>query len=222
MRPLVPAEPQPGPPAPRSAARRPVRATPAEHGRSMPGDELIPRPSGSLTHAITIRRPPRDVWPWLAQMGAGRAGWYSYDRLDNGGRRSAMRIVPEFQGLTPGMIFPALPGRTDGFTLLAVEPERSLVLGWQAPAGPLMVTWAFLLEPMPDRFTRLIVRARGGQDYRFHGLPSWIGGRAVQIVHFVMERKQLIGIASRAEAMPGAEDREAGRGRPTADRAAGR
>ena len=70
---------------------------------------------------MTIRRAPRDVWPWLVQMGAGsRAGWYSYDWLDNGRKPSASRIVPELQHPAIGTIFPALPGATDAFTLLAI------------------------------------------------------------------------------------------------------
>ena len=77
-----------------------VHATAAERAQNLAGDELIPRPIGVVNHAITIHRSPRDVWPWLAQMGAGRAGWYSYDFIDNGGHRSAKRILPEFQHLT--------------------------------------------------------------------------------------------------------------------------
>ena len=74
---------------------RTVRASRVERARTLAGDELIPRPIGSLTHAITIRRAAREVWPWLVQMGAGnRAGWYSYDFLDNGRQRSADRIMP--------------------------------------------------------------------------------------------------------------------------------
>ena len=69
-----------------------VRATPSERALSLPGDDLIPLPVGSVNHAITIRRPPREVWPWLAQMGSGRAGWYAYDFIDNGGQHSAERI----------------------------------------------------------------------------------------------------------------------------------
>ena len=58
---------------------RSVRASHLERTCVLPGDELIPEPTGTLTHAITIRRPAREVWPWLAQMGAGnRAEWYSY------------------------------------------------------------------------------------------------------------------------------------------------
>jgi hypothetical protein len=146
-----------------------------------------------------IKRPRHDVWPWLAQMGAGsRAGWYSYDFLDNGRQPSARRIVPELQSLTAGMVFPAVPGATDGFTLLAFEPERFLVLGWLSPDRSPLVTWAFVLQELAGS-TRLIVRARGGPAYAFHGLPPWISQRLIRVVHFVMQQKQLIGIADRAE-----------------------
>ena len=90
-----------------------VRATCDECVRDLPGDELIPNPIASLTHAVTIRRARRDVWPWLVQMGAGRAGWYSYDFIDNGRVRSSDRIVPEFQKIEAGGILPALPPPTD-------------------------------------------------------------------------------------------------------------
>jgi hypothetical protein len=184
---------------------RSVRATSEETRRPLPGDELIARPIGSLTHAATIRRPCSDVWPWLAQMGAGsRAGWYSYDSLDNGGRLSSVRIVPELQQLSTGMIFPALPGTTDGFVLLAFEPDRLVILGWPSPNGTLLVTWAFVLHEMNERVTRLIVRVRAGRGYQFHRLPSWLGQPIVRLVHFIMQRKQLLGVAWRAESTPAA------------------
>jgi hypothetical protein len=180
---------------------RSVRPTPDEVGRPLPGDELIAQPIGALVHAVTIHRPPSEVWPWLAQMGAGsRAGWYSYDLLDNGGRPSSERIVPELQQLSIGMIFPALPGMTDGFTLLAFERDRFLILGWRPPKGPLLMTWAFVLHQLEDQATRLIVRARAGPGYQFRGLPWWLGKRAATFVHFIMQRKQLLGVARRTEA----------------------
>src|SRR5262249_60535435 len=74
-----------------------VRATPAEQAKALAGDDLIPQPIGTVNHAITIRRSPHEIWPWLAQMGSGRAGWYAYDFIDNGGRRSAERILPEYR-----------------------------------------------------------------------------------------------------------------------------
>lgn len=86
---------------------RSVRASRQERTRRLPGDELIPKPIASLTHATTILRPPTDVWPWLAQMGAGtRAGWYSYDFIDNGCHASADCIMPSLQALSVGVLFP--------------------------------------------------------------------------------------------------------------------
>jgi len=178
-----------------------VRATPEERGASLPGDDRIPDPIDSITHAITIDRPSRDVWPWLVQMGAGRrAGWYSYDWIDNGRRPSADRVVEELQHPVVGTIFPALPGVTDAFTLDAIEPECRLTLTVPAPGGgePL-VTWSFVLRPIGSELTRLLVRVRGGKGYRFHGLPRFLTRPAIRFVHFIMERRQLHGIAARAE-----------------------
>lgn len=189
---------------------RSVRATPQEKSRTLPGDELLPRSIGSFDHAITIRRPRHDVWPWLAQMGAGtRAGWYSYDVLDNWGQASAECIRPGLQHLTVGMIFPALPDVTDAFTLLAFEPESFLVLGWKAPTGTCRMTWAFVLEDADEGSTRLMVRARGGPEYRFHRLPWWAAKFMVKAVHFIMQRKQLLGITWRAEQRAADEREEA-------------
>jgi hypothetical protein len=127
-----------------------------------------------------IQRPPHDVWPWLAQMGAGnRAGWHSYDFLDNGRQPTAERIEPELQHLEVGMIFPALPGAQDGFALVAFELDRFLILGWPSQTGEWLVTWTFALEQMDSTTTRLIVRARGGRGYSFRGLPWALAKRIV-------------------------------------------
>jgi hypothetical protein len=177
-----------------------VHATTDERARALPGDERIPQAIDTLTHGVTIRRAPRDVWPWLVQMGAGsRGGWYSYDWLDNGGRPSARRIVPALQHPAVGAIFPAMPGMTEGFSLLAIEPGRTLTLGWLAPDGTLEVTWTFVLDEIAPGVTRLLVRVRGGPGYRFHKLPLLLTRLVVRVVHFIMQRKQLLGIASRVE-----------------------
>lgn len=180
---------------------RSIRASRRERACPLPGDDSIREPIASLTHAITIRRPPGDVWPWLVQMGAGtRAGWYSYDLIDNGRRRSADCVVPELQIISIGALLPAAPGVIDGFHVLAFETARYLVLGWKPPheATPIM-TWAFVLQERRDGHTRLIVRARGGRTYPFYGLPPWIGMPLVRLGHAIMERKQLLGIAWRVE-----------------------
>ncbi len=182
--------------------RRSVRATGRERARALPGDELIPDPIRTLTHATTVGCPRAAVWPWLVQMGAGsRAGWYSYDVTDNGRQRSAARIVPELQDIGIGTLFPARPGATGGFHVLQLEHGWHMVLGWRpaATAAPI-VTWSFVLDEIDERTTRLITRVRGGREYPFYGLPPAFGMPLVRPVHFVMERKQLLGIARRAEA----------------------
>ena len=182
---------------------RSVRAATDERARALPGDERIPQAIDTLTHGVTIRRPARDVWPWLVQMGAGsRGGWYSYDWLDNGRKPSASRIVPELQHPAIGTIFPALPGVAEGFTLLAMGHKRMLMLGWSAPDGTPEVTWTFVLDELAPGVTRLLVRARGGPGYRFHGMPLLLTRLVSRVAHFIMQRKQLLGIKRRAESAP--------------------
>ena len=185
---------------PRPSLLRSVRPSPFEQTRSLPGDRLIESSVATLTHGITIEAARADVWPWLVQMGAGsRAGWYSYDRLDNGGVTSAEHIVPALQMIAIGTLFPALPGVTDGFHVLQFQPQRNLVLGWRGADGTPDVTWAFVLKQVGPTRTRLIVRVRAGSRYPVYGMPPWLGFPLIRIVHFIMERKQLLGIARRAE-----------------------
>lgn len=178
-----------------------VLAERTEQTSQLPGDELIGNSIGSVTHAITIDRPARDVWPWLAQMGSGRAGWYAYDFIDNGGNASARKIIPEFQNIGVGTVLPALPGVTDVFTVVRDEPPHALVLSWQSPQGAHFTTWAFVLEEPQPGHARLLVRGRAAQNYRPFGLPASIASRLGSLAHGVMQRKQLLGIKERAEAI---------------------
>ena len=177
-----------------------VRATAAERAETLAGDDLIPQPIGTVNHAITIHRSAHDVWPWLVQMGSGRAGWYAYDFIDNGGHHSAETVLPEYQNIGVGRVFPALPGVSDVFVVAQYEPERSLVLSWRLPNGSYQTTWAFVLEQHQPGQTRLIVRGRVASGYRPYGLPEWFALGTGRIAHFIMQRKQLLGIALRAEA----------------------
>jgi hypothetical protein len=136
-------------------------------------------------------------------MGAGtRAGWYSYDVIDNGRQTSANRIRPDLQDIAVGAVFPARPGETAGFLVLAFEVPRHLVLGWTAADGAPIVTWSFVLDAIDGETTRLITRARANHAYPFYGLPPALGRPLIRLAHFVMTRKQLLGIARRAESMP--------------------
>ena len=133
-------------------------------------------------------------------MGSDRAGWYAYDFIDNGGHPSAQSILPEYQNVVVGTVFPALPGAKDVFIVARCEPPHNLVLTWQSPSGTYLTSWAFVLEePQPGR-TRLLVRGRVGPDYHPYGLPLWAATSLAPFVHGVMERKQLLGIKRRAEA----------------------
>lgn len=142
-------------------------ATRHEKGLPLPVDALIPRPLFTSTHAITIDAPPDRVWPWIAQMGAGRAGWYSWDVIDNGGTKSAARVTPNLQALAPGDIMPAAPGATEAFVVSVVEPPRDLVLTAPDGQGGHAVAWEHVLLPLDGGRTRLIARARASS--------AWIG-----------------------------------------------
>jgi hypothetical protein len=179
---------------------RSIRATPRERLGTMPGDSVVPFPRQSLTYAITIACPPQEVWPWLAQMGSGgRGGWYSYDRIDNAGRHSTDRIHAQLQNVTLGSTFAPLPG-VDGMRVVAFEREASLVLAWGPQRNSLpTISWAFVLEPRRGAQTRLIVRARATYTSRGEAVPFWMTWPFVHFGHFLMQRKQLLGIAARAE-----------------------
>lgn len=179
-----------------------------ESSRPMPGDERLPDAVASVTQGITIAAPPERIFPWLLQMGCGRAGFYSIDRLDNGGVPSARELVPEWLQLGVGDVIPATPKGPDGFEVLAVESPRLLLLGGlfdrgtgkqlpfthTRPARYWHVTWAFALEPLDPNTTRLHVRARAAfpAGERWHGL--WI-----RPVHHLMQSVQLHNLAVRAE-----------------------
>ena len=176
--------------------RRSVRPRGDEARRGLPGDDLLPAAKDRWTNAITIRATPRQIWPWLAQMGCRRGGWYSYDALDNGGVSSVDRIVPSWQAVAVGDVFPWTPTAHDGFVVKALEPGRYVVLGGDAGAR-YRATWAFLLEPIDATHTRLVTRASGDYARRSTGLFLKLVWHPV---HFAMQRRQLHNLKRRAEA----------------------
>jgi hypothetical protein len=199
---------------------------PDETVRLLPGDELIATPTGSLTRAITIQAPEAAVWPWLVQMGFGRAGWYSYDAMDMRGK-SAEGIVPEWQSIAVGGTMPTHPG--GGFEIVQIEPDHTLVLYLddeiierereaarastetaKVPAGlavsgailgtqpaKFRATWSFVLEPVDGTSTRLIERCR--VEYPDSGPMGRAAGTFMGFGVFIMMRRQLLGLKARAE-----------------------
>lgn len=150
---------------------------------SLPGDELIPFPKKIITHAIIIDASTEVIWPWLVQLGSGRAGWYSYDRIDNGGTPSAIRIIPGLQQIKVGDIMPAVPNSKDAFIVREIQIGKALVLVVPIMAAaedadtnrrmttPLRVSWALVLESLDEERTRLISRGRIS--------PMWLAYSAV-------------------------------------------
>ena len=135
-------------------------ATAFEQRRPLPVGAMVPDPLFTSTHAIPIDAAPDQVWPWIAQMGAGRAGWYSWDAIDNGGTPSARRVVPELQAVAPGDVMPAVPRAADAFVVASVDPPRDLVLTVPDGVGGSAVAWEHVLDAITGGRTRLIVRGR--------------------------------------------------------------
>jgi hypothetical protein len=198
-------------------------ATPDERARVLPGDDIVPDATLDETRAITIDAPPSAIWPWLLQLGYGRAGWYSYDRIDMRGA-SADAIDPRWQSLEVGDTVRTHP--EGGFRVAAVEPERTLVLymdtetvGGPAKAGagageatPVGLkaagalgstamgefrgTWTFRLDPVDERRTRLLERFRMATTDQ---PGSYVARQAMGFGVFLMTRKQMLGLKDRAE-----------------------
>jgi len=156
---------------------RKISVSETEYWSKFPGDELIHSPEMIITHSITIHALSEMVWPWLVQLGSGRAGWYSYDRIDNGGNPSSKIIIPELQHIKVGDIFPATPDSIDAFIVQQVLPGKAIVLvatiqsaagepdTLKRMAGPLRLSWTLALENLDYGSTRLISRGRISSDW---------------------------------------------------------
>ena len=166
-------------------------ATPTEVARALPGDNLVQAPTFNATRAITVAAPPERIWPWLVQTGLTRAGWYSYDLLDNLGRPSARRIVPELQHLAVGDVVPMSPDGRHGMRVHAMDPPSSMI--WGTPGD---TTWTWQLDPRPDGSTRLISRVRS--RYRWFS-PAIAFSALLEFGDIWMMRKMLLNLRDRAE-----------------------
>jgi hypothetical protein len=179
-------------------------AAQAEVAGPMPGDDIVPRAQFNATRAISIARPPQDVWPWIVQLGYRRAGFYTYDLVDNAGERSADRIIDEYQDVKVGDLIPmfheshglAIAYRVDSFQvndwmLWVHRPHED-----EAPDS----TWSWRLTPLPGGGTRLVTRMK--QDYRWS--TPWLAIFNLILMEFgdfAMERRMLNGIKARAESV---------------------
>jgi len=189
--------------------------TPDELGRTWPGDELVPNATSDATHAVTINAPAAKIWPWIVQIGQDRAGFYSYTELENlvgCEMRNADQLVPEWQERKVGdMVWmtPKEKFRGVGRMEIAIlEPNRAMILvpprdvpPEARPGGGANGTWGFILDPIDQHSTRLIMRGRGERQPRARdrilGYAFW------EPAHFVMERKMMLSLKQRAESTNG-------------------
>jgi hypothetical protein len=182
-------------------------ATDAEVAGAMPGDGLLPETSFQATRAITIEAEPEAVWPWLVQLGYGRAGWYSYDLFDNGARPSAERILSEHQEPKVGDWVPMASkiNETTAFKIKAFEPNQWML--WEKPHS----TWAWKLVPREGAHTRLITRIKDHYAWRAAPGNALVSLILMEFGDFPMMRKLLLNVKWRAERLTTGEARADGR-----------
>ena len=179
-------------------------ASKQEQHQGLPGDGQLPTTDLSATRAITINAAPEKVWPWIAQLGQSRGGFYSYDWLENlvvrADIHNADHIVPRWQDIAVGarvLLAPEVP-----LTVVELEPGSAMVLRGSVPMGqgrpPYAFTWAFVLFPQSAGGTRLVVRER----YQYLGKwAPWVVQPAA-LVSCLMSPKMLRTIRKRVEETP--------------------
>lgn len=166
-----------------------------ERDEELPGDEYpVCRFGMRATRALTIDATPEQVWPWIVQLGFGKAGWYSYDILDNLGRPSAWTVLSQWQDVAVGdPAAPMNPLQTveqSAWRVAQVRPAEVLV--WRHPSSG---TWTWVLRPLPSGSTRLVTRLRTSYAY-----PGGLAFAPIlEVADFPMYRAMLLGIRERAE-----------------------
>lgn len=180
---------------------------PADAGRTYPADDLVPSPRWQWAHAVIVNAPPSAVWPWLAQVGADRAGFYSYAALENlagCGITNADQIHPEW-AVAPDselLVHPKAPP----LPVVALEPGAWFVAHGGPPPGTdltrdrwVAVSWLFLVEPVGDGGrSRVVSRYRCATSDDLVSRLSY-GPTLLEAISYAMDRRMLLGIRARAE-----------------------
>jgi len=172
-------------------------ATDLEFFSALPGDNVMPHPMFEWTRATTLAAPPEQIWPWLVQMGYGRGGWYTNERVDRIvwriENKSSHVVLDEWQQLAAGDIVPDGPEFSAYFRVMEVQEHRAIVYHSirhpyrGQPIDPtdaaalqrredeliaggvyLDFSWTFVLVPIDAQRTRLLIRARSDAH------PKWI------------------------------------------------
>ncbi len=174
-------------------------ATAEEGARAMPGDPLVLSPSFCATRGITIEGRPKDIWPWLVQMGYNRAGFYGYDLIENVGSKTGIHslesIAPALEDPKAGDVLPI----SAMASLVFDSIQRDKYLIWRTAAAPPDGSFTWALYPVDGNHTRLVSRIR----LRYH----WTDRRLLldlftEFADHVAVSKILMGIKDRVEGRP--------------------
>jgi hypothetical protein len=168
-------------------------ATPAEVATTLPGDSLLPQAQYRCTRAITIAAAPEEVWPWLVQVGYGRAGWYANDLLDNFARPSVREIVPELQDLHVGQWLSMVPKPSERTAFVVDSYAQPSWLLWRTPNR----IWSWRLTRLRNDQTRVVTRLRTLYEWRRPLTPLTVV--LMECADYPMMRRMLRGIQERAE-----------------------
>ena len=177
-------------------------STPSERTLSLPGDDLISDPVLEWDHGITINAPAADVWPWIAQIGDTRGGFYSYTFIENlfgaiagGGDGvvyvNAERIHAEWQDPQPGEEI------IEGMLAIREVEQGKYLLAESIMPEMMEWVWLWYVQPIDEQQTSLIVRQAVGSPDEMADSP--VMGIIIDLGGFVMENNMLQGIKTRAE-----------------------
>jgi hypothetical protein len=180
-------------------------ATPDEVAARLPGDELVPDPADQTTLGVTVDAPAAEVWAWLVQIGHGRGGMYSYDRLENLiglDIHTTDEIREEWQHLDVGDRVVVVPEGYRpmpagyAFRVARADAPSALVLRQAPPEHPWNGVWSFHVRPDGPGRCRLLSRSRTERPKQ---LGMRMATRVGEPVTLVMTRRMLHGIRRRAE-----------------------
>jgi hypothetical protein len=171
------------------------RTMPEERAAAYPGDELLSNPKRIVNRAVTVNATPEQIYPWIVQMGADKAGMYSYTRLEHlvGCKMAKVEVIKsEWQTLKEGDLMKMCAGdfAPPPYIVAQVIPDTAVIFGHKENEGWVEL-WQFVLVPQADGTTRLITRTR----------TNMVGGmwEVFNRIAFVMERKMLLTIKNLSE-----------------------
>jgi hypothetical protein len=166
---------------------------PAERAESYPCDALLTDPDDVLFRAVTVEASAAALFRWLCQL---RTAPYSYDWIDNLGRRSPRRLVAGLEQLAVGQPVMRI------FRLAGFETDRHLTLRLTDPAAVRLfgeIAGTYRVEPLGDHRCRLVVKLLVRHPQRFPG--TWLR-RLLPAGDLIMMRKQLLNLKGLAEGGP--------------------